>query len=516
MELISIKQVSLDYGISRQMLYYYEEFGLIKSSRKENSSYRLYDETAVRRLQQIIVLRKLQIPVKQIKDILNNPNAVEIVEIFKQNINELDEQITALSTIKSILSRLVAELQEKADIHLKLDLLNDKTMISIVDSLSIPISRIKEKVSMNELTKASEHLRKQAEKSVSIVYRPPATMVEIKGDFGDIPSGDGKHKKIVEDMAKKFIEDTDLFKKKPDMRVFVRGHGKPGENQDTVWITIPDDMEVPPPYRKFRYPGGLYAASTDPTLDMWAWYESECNDSYHWDIDKRGDGWEYFNPFNIHGLSDYDYENDWACSYTTKLMPVREFMSDDEKKRINSALDKIIPCGEPIEIDLASMILEKIGDAICEVNYPNGFLELKSDSACMLTPQRFNTPIKIELRAKTDKENLYFGCTERIQVSLNAMGSNALDITDETNGSWYYNFYKKCGVIPADEFMDIEFFLGMEGMAIRVDGDLRHYSSTYKYIEALKANPEHSLGAVWVGTGGGSTVMVQSLRVTKI
>jgi DNA-binding transcriptional MerR regulator len=125
MELTSIRQVSLDYGISRQMLSYYEEIGLIQSSRKDNSLHRVYDETAVRRLQHIVILRKLQIPMKQIKDVLNNQNAAAVIEIFRQNISELDEQITALSVVKSILTRLVDGLQEETDIHLKLDILNN-------------------------------------------------------------------------------------------------------------------------------------------------------------------------------------------------------------------------------------------------------------------------------------------------------------------------------------------------------------------------------------------------------
>jgi len=169
MDLVSIREVSLDYGISRRMLCYYEEIGLIKSTRKDMYAYRMYDEDAIKRLQQIIILRKLQIPMKQIKDILNNQNAVKIIEIFKQNIYELDEKITALSSVKSILARFIDELQEKADVYLKLDILNDKTMISVVSSLSFSenkISNIKENVSMDELNKASEILKRQNKSQV--------------------------------------------------------------------------------------------------------------------------------------------------------------------------------------------------------------------------------------------------------------------------------------------------------------------------------------------------------------
>ena len=160
MELISIKQVSLDYGISRRMLCYYEQIGLIKSSRINDSAYRLYNEEAIKQLQQIIILRKLQIPMKQIKDILNNPTAVAVIEIFKQNINELDEQITALSTVKSILARFIDELQTKTDVHLKPDLLTDKTMLTLVSTLPFSENKIKENISMEELNKASETLSK--------------------------------------------------------------------------------------------------------------------------------------------------------------------------------------------------------------------------------------------------------------------------------------------------------------------------------------------------------------------
>jgi hypothetical protein len=62
-------------------------------------------------------LRKLKIPVKQIKDIHNNQNAVSIIEIFKQKKGELDEKITALTTLKSILIRFVEERQEIADVY---------------------------------------------------------------------------------------------------------------------------------------------------------------------------------------------------------------------------------------------------------------------------------------------------------------------------------------------------------------------------------------------------------------
>ena len=43
---------------------------------------------------------------------------IGVIEIFERNISELDEQITALVTVKSILGNLVTELHEKANMRL--------------------------------------------------------------------------------------------------------------------------------------------------------------------------------------------------------------------------------------------------------------------------------------------------------------------------------------------------------------------------------------------------------------
>ena len=111
----TIGTVSKNLGISSRMLRYYEQIGLIESRRVADYAYRVYDEEAIRRLRQIIILRKLRVPVKQIREIFGNSSALGVIDVFEQNIRELDGQMTALSTVKSILSRLVRELQEKAD-----------------------------------------------------------------------------------------------------------------------------------------------------------------------------------------------------------------------------------------------------------------------------------------------------------------------------------------------------------------------------------------------------------------
>ena len=60
-ELIKIKDMTGRYDISARTLRYYEDMGLLTSVRSDDYAYRLYDDAAVKRLEQILILRKLNI-----------------------------------------------------------------------------------------------------------------------------------------------------------------------------------------------------------------------------------------------------------------------------------------------------------------------------------------------------------------------------------------------------------------------------------------------------------------------
>ena len=112
MDLIKITDLSAQLGLSSRTLRYYEEAGLIKSVRPQFEAYRYYDEAAVERLRQIIVLRKMQIPIKDIVRIYESPEASEVVDIFVRKINEIDNEITALSELKGIINAFLAKMLE--------------------------------------------------------------------------------------------------------------------------------------------------------------------------------------------------------------------------------------------------------------------------------------------------------------------------------------------------------------------------------------------------------------------
>ena len=63
----TVKQVSRLTGISVRAFHYYDEIGLLKPSDITETGYRLYDDTALERLQSILFFRELEFPLKDIR-----------------------------------------------------------------------------------------------------------------------------------------------------------------------------------------------------------------------------------------------------------------------------------------------------------------------------------------------------------------------------------------------------------------------------------------------------------------
>lgn len=95
----TVKEVSQLTGVSVRTLHHYDALGLLKPTKVTQAGYRLYDDTALERLQQILLFRELEFPLKEIKAILESPN-------FNRN-QALEQQITLLKLKKEHLENLI-------------------------------------------------------------------------------------------------------------------------------------------------------------------------------------------------------------------------------------------------------------------------------------------------------------------------------------------------------------------------------------------------------------------------
>lgn len=69
----TVKDVSGITGVSIRTLRYYDEIGLLKPTQLTETGYRLYDNEALAKLQEIMFFKELEVPLSDIKRIMGNP-----------------------------------------------------------------------------------------------------------------------------------------------------------------------------------------------------------------------------------------------------------------------------------------------------------------------------------------------------------------------------------------------------------------------------------------------------------
>ncbi|WP_322746524.1 MerR family transcriptional regulator [Eubacterium callanderi] len=69
----TVKQVAALTGVSVRTLQYYDEIGVFKPTEVTEAGYRLYDDEALKALQQVLFFKELDFPLKDIREIMADP-----------------------------------------------------------------------------------------------------------------------------------------------------------------------------------------------------------------------------------------------------------------------------------------------------------------------------------------------------------------------------------------------------------------------------------------------------------
>ena len=96
--MMTVHEVSRLTGVSIRTLQYYDRIGLLHPAKYTEAGYRLYDDTALETLQQILLFRELEFPLKDIKEIISSPDfdrrkaldqQIELLRLKKEHIENL-------------------------------------------------------------------------------------------------------------------------------------------------------------------------------------------------------------------------------------------------------------------------------------------------------------------------------------------------------------------------------------------------------------------------------------------
>lgn len=102
--MMTVNEVSKLTGVSVRTLHYYDEIGLLLPAVTTEAGYRLYDDTNLERLQQILLFKELEFSLKDIKKMIDSPR-------FDRR-KALSEQIELLTLKKEHFENLISYAQQ--------------------------------------------------------------------------------------------------------------------------------------------------------------------------------------------------------------------------------------------------------------------------------------------------------------------------------------------------------------------------------------------------------------------
>lgn len=108
----SVKEVAKLSGVSIRTLHYYDQIGLLKPLKRSEAGYRHYSHQELLRLQQILFYKELDFPLKEIVDLLDEPefDLIHALEGHRRALVARQRRIDRLIvTIETTIKRLKTE-----------------------------------------------------------------------------------------------------------------------------------------------------------------------------------------------------------------------------------------------------------------------------------------------------------------------------------------------------------------------------------------------------------------------
>lgn len=192
----TVKEVNRLTGVSVRALHHYDKTGLLKPSGLTGSGYRLYDDTALRRLHSILMFREVGFSLSEIKKILDAPDFNSDVALGQQ-IKLLELQMERIGKMLS----LAREMRKKGGKVMDFDMFKSGGLDSFKEEV---------KAKWGGTAAYEEYQAKTADKTPSELEGTAEKLMGIFADIGGLkhtaPDSAAVREKIAE--LQKFITDN--------------------------------------------------------------------------------------------------------------------------------------------------------------------------------------------------------------------------------------------------------------------------------------------------------------------
>ena len=172
---MTVHEVSKLTGISIRTLQYYDKIGLLTPAMRTEAGYRLYDDTALERLQQILLFRELEFSLSDIRAVLEAPD-------FDRK-KAITQQIELLTLKKQRLEAIIGlayKIRDKGENIMDFNVFDTSKIEEYTKRAKAEWGDTKE---YEEYTSRSSKRTKEDEKNIA------AGLMAVFADFGKLKDG---------------------------------------------------------------------------------------------------------------------------------------------------------------------------------------------------------------------------------------------------------------------------------------------------------------------------------------
>lgn len=284
--LAKIGEVALKYNISSRTLRYWEEAGILSSIRLDNG-YRFYDDANITRIKQIIMLRKLRLPIRDIQGILVSNELSCAIDALQKHLGDTRQEAEDLNALIIVLERLIEAIESRnnlSEVFKYLDAPDNIAILELKNTLQATLSERNDTMSQNSCYSKIGNVRiVSLPKMIFACYRAESTTPE--NDCWTI--------------VDRLVMENSLHEKY-GFRHFGFNNPDPQEGNPVygyeMWVVISEDFVVPEPFYRKEFTGGFYASipTQMPIIgerwrQLWNWIMSNQKFEIDWnpDTDRR-------------------------------------------------------------------------------------------------------------------------------------------------------------------------------------------------------------------------------------
>ena len=520
--LIKITELTTQLGLSSRSLRYYEQVGLIKSVRPDFEKYRYYDSGNIERLKQIMVLRKMQIPIKDILRIYESQSMSVAVETFVDRIHSIDEKIDTLADLKRIVSDFLQTMLDNGITKISaLPLLYDE----IAEQLDMIESQ--KPASYSDLADISQKL--STPDQISIIRLP--SMRVISSCLKSNPK----------------VSDIDGFWRWIQANNI--SFGEPGSHErfefqsdsdDVIILRIPDNFKNDGEYLDYSFNCGSFATINvylDEDLgERFSSLVKSFDENKYFELDYTHEG-KLRHQAILENLISPDEKRDLVML----LLPVKKRLADpslfdqQKEKEVDSISIEQIESANPILWEVNVSL-----DKLTPINYPhyrvleNGEIEYTGWMETRVLNANIDVkfPLRVDIEYRVDFESAMFryGNSEGgIQFYHGSelsypFGVNTENTPDEKSSKEAISFYQpifmnffnypKRGKINRDGCNRITWIIGPQHLAVIVNGEVRFCGVDFPYMSL-----DLSVGEtrpIVIGGDGQSMKYIREIRISQL